>query len=95
MIDYIDFVAIGGVQYVSRPDTPALAPPTNQVGERVGVVQCRLADSDAAHDYQPRDGDAAFLAPGTAVYAVPGHVDVVAAMRDGRYVTYIATPGSR
>lgn len=92
-IDWVDFVQLGGRQYVHRI-APGAAPsvPADQLGRRLGVVRCRLLDTAPQAGYHPLDGDAAFLAPGTPVYAVLGRSDAVAAERDGRYQRYVLAP---
>jgi len=94
MIDYVDFVSVGGVQYLNRDRFAPATVPTDRVGRQLGTVRCRLAESDASPDYRPADGDAAFLAPGTALFAVTDRPvpEAVAALRDGTYVLYLALP---
>jgi hypothetical protein len=92
IIDYVNFVQLDGVQYVAGmgdgPDTLR----ADQLSGRVGSVLCRLDNSDASPSYRARDGDAAFLPPGTVVYAVKGDPAAVAARAGGRFLRYTAFP---
>jgi len=94
MIDYVDFVSVGGVQYLNRDRFAPVTVPLGRVGRQLGTVRCRLAESDARPDRRPADGDAAFLPPGTAIYAVSDRPvpEAVAALVDGTYVLYLALP---
>jgi len=87
MIDYIDFVQVNGHQYARFG--PARVTHV-QVGERIGVVRCRLEGSAAGANYSPVDGDAAFLAPGTEVFALRDRpvTEAVAVRLGGGYAIY-------
>jgi hypothetical protein len=71
--DWTDFVRFGGITYMSyeyltaglaeRPDPSVLGPELARVGLRV--------PSDC--DYKLKDGDAAYLEPGTPVYTITGY----------------------
>lgn len=67
IIDYVPFLALKGRQYLDEGPAPADA----QTGAVVGVVQCRLVDSNGRSGV-PRNGDAAFLTPGTEVLEAVG-----------------------
>src|SRR4051812_10526914 len=71
IIDYVDFVQWDGKQYLSMFAHPTRVN-TAELGERVGTVRCRISDSGAGLHYRFRDGDSAFLAPGTQLFAVRG-----------------------
>ena len=87
MIDYVDFVILDGQEYIRGASALARA----DVGERVGVVRCRIEGSGASADYRPVDGDAAFLPPGTPLFAVRARpmTSAIAALRSGRYIIYV------
>ncbi len=70
-IDYIDFIRFNGITYVHRPAYPLLAP--QYVGRRYATVKAHLQDTQNDPNYQPRDGDSAFLTQGTLVYTVLGY----------------------
>lgn len=95
MVEWVDFVQLNGRQYVAPLDGRTQPPlPGSQVGPRVGVTACQIAGSSAGPNYKLRDGDAAFLAPGTVVHAIRGvpTTRAVTASRDGRYLYYAAQP---
>jgi hypothetical protein len=71
-IDWVDFVKIGDRSYHLAhvpSDRQQLDP--EQVGERIAETRCQLPN-DFDQDYQPQDGDASFLEPGTPLFAVEG-----------------------
>lgn len=72
-VDWVPFVRHEGRMYVEETvpvDGPGLE--ADRLGERLGEVRCRIGD--VVHDpaYQPQDGDAAYLDPGTPLHAVEG-----------------------
>jgi hypothetical protein len=72
-VDWVDFLQLGGRTYHRTESTdPAQQLGDEQVGEVVAVTRCRIAG--AVHDpsYVLRDGDAAYLRPGTRIHAVVG-----------------------
>ena len=95
-IDYVDFVRYQGRDYVSGLDPrPRRALPASELGEVVFRVRCSLAelnDRTGKSAAVRRDGDAAFLRPGTPVYAVRGWSPRcrLAARHDGRMYLYLA-----
>lgn len=95
IVEWVDFVQLNGRQYVAGPgDLGRSTVPGSQVGAKVGVTACQIAGSSAGPDYELRDGDAAFLAPGTIVHAIRGvpTTRAVTASRDGRYLYYATQP---
>ena len=71
-IDWVDFVKVGDRAYhrVHVPEDGQQLEP-EQLGERITETRCQLP-SDLDEEYEPQDGDAAFLAPGTPLFAVEG-----------------------
>lgn len=68
-----DTVRFGGVLYEARFYEGAGRPlGESDLGEKYGEVRYRLASYDDP-DHEPADGDAAYLRPGTPVYAVEGY----------------------
>ena len=71
--DYRDFLRFGGVTYyvadhgVGRPLEPG------DLGPRFAVVRANAPESDPAHTYRMRDGDAAFVPAGSPVFTVKGY----------------------
>ena len=99
-IDYVDFVQANGRNYIADLHrVPAIS--QADLGPRVLTVRCsfsQLNDRTGASTPTPRDGDAAFLAPGTPVYAIRGWPPNcrLAARHDGRLHVYLAyRPGGK
>ena len=86
IMDWVNFIRFGGHEYLSK----ARWGEDDQVEEsRLGEVLYRVAFHVDANlvpgDYRPRDGDAAFLPPGTAIHSVDGYSpsEALAAVVDG------------
>lgn len=67
-VDYVDFIKLGGITY-TRLGVYAEGPEPPILGEPIGEVTCRLSGYTGMR-YKPRDGDAAFLDPGTPIYSL-------------------------
>ena len=95
-IDYVDFVRYDSRDFVSSLDPLTRRPLRGeQLGPVVFHVRCslsRLNDRTGKDAPEQRDGDAAFLIPGTPVYAVKGWPTScrLAARHDGRLHLYLA-----
>ena len=94
-IDYVDFIRFGGREYLSGILTAA---PINrtQLGELITRSRCAFSELNnrtGKDPGPPRDGDTAFLAAGTPIYAVRGWAPAcrLAAERDGQVFVYLAT----
>jgi hypothetical protein len=90
-IDWVDFIQIGSTQYVAGPGgSEALQ--ENDLGSVVSHVKFKVDGNICDPNYRPKDGDAAFLDPGTPVYQVLGRPvsEVVAARRSGQILNYRA-----
>jgi hypothetical protein len=90
-IDWVDFIQLGATQYVAGRG----APPTLQEGDLGPVlahVKFKVAGNVCDPSYKPRDGDAAFLEPGTPIYQINGQPTskAVAARRNGQIIGYLA-----
>ena len=71
MVDWVDFVQLGGTQYVAGDDATVSATASNQLGPVVGRVECELSVLKFRTEPGPAvDGDAAFIKVGTAVHAI-------------------------
>ena len=96
--DHIDFVQVDGITYQARtagPTGPELH--DSDLGAQVSVVRCKLADHIVEEPGGQLDGDAAYLDPGTAVYAVRGYRPSfrLAARREGKPVLFEAAENPR
>jgi hypothetical protein len=94
-VDYVDFLQANGRQYISGLGRkgPSISPA--ELGPVVLQVRCSYSAANDATGLvfgKPRDGDAAFLAPGTNVYEVRGWSPLcrLAAMHDHELTVYLA-----
>ena len=90
-IDWVDFIQLGSTQYVAGVGTD-MALHESDLGPVVAHVKFKVAGSVCDPSYHPKDGDAAFLDPGTPIYGVNGHPTraMVAARHNGLIVAYVA-----
>ncbi|HEX2681718.1 MAG TPA: hypothetical protein VHQ03_10540 [Candidatus Dormibacteraeota bacterium] len=90
-IDWVDFIQIGSTQYVAEPGGPT-GLQESDLGPVVARVKFKVAGNVCDPNYKLKDGDAAFLEPGTPIYQVNGQppAKALAAHRDGRLVAYMA-----
>ena len=90
-IDYVDFVQLGGINYVAAWTPPTRPLQQSDLGSVYGKVKVKVEGSNDPN-HRIVDGDAAFLAPGTGVYAVKGYRTSfrVAATNQGRLTLYEA-----
>ena len=88
VIDWVDFIQVGSTQYIASPGTLQEA----DLAAVVAHVKFKVADNVCDPSYHPKDGDAAFLEPGTPIYAVNGQAQstVLAARHDGQIWAYRA-----
>jgi len=90
-IDWVDFIEVGTTQYLAGVEAPTTMQESD-LGPVVAFVKFKVAGNVCDPNYRPKDGDAAFLEPGTPIYQVNGQPTskVVAAHRNGQIVTYVA-----
>jgi hypothetical protein len=94
-IDWIDFIQIGSMQYVATPQSPAVA--EGDLGPVYAHIKFKVSGAICDPSYRLKDGDAAFLDPGTPVYQVTGRspAEAVAARSGEGYALYKAvTPAA-
>jgi Creatinine amidohydrolase len=71
-LDYLDFLRFGGITYYAGDSNlVGRKPRPSDLGPVFGVVRRNPPNDDL--NYQMRDGDAAFVAPGAPVYTVKGY----------------------
>jgi hypothetical protein len=90
-IDWVDFIVVGTTQYVAGPGLqPAIG--ESDLGAVVAQVKFKVAGNVCDPNYKLKDGDAAFLEPGSPIYQITGQppAKALAAHRDGRIVVYTA-----
>jgi hypothetical protein len=95
IIDWVNFVRFGGITYVENFDNSARPLTESDLGPQYGTVQFKYVDNVHEPDYMSKhgkDGDAAFLEPGTPVYMVKGYQPTfrLAARMDDRIALYEA-----
>ena len=89
MIDWVDFIQVGATQYVAGPGADVVIQ-ENELGRVYAHVKFKLSGNVCDPNYRPKDGDAAFLDPGTAIYEVNGHPpsEELAARFNGQILVY-------
>jgi hypothetical protein len=71
IIDWVDFLQLNGVTYIGNWNA-ALTDPS-KIGKEIGKVRFKLEGNVHDSGYKSKDGDAAFLEKGTAIYEVAGY----------------------
>jgi hypothetical protein len=71
-IDYVPFVKVGELSFVAT-FSPEATVSRSQLGPTVMTVRCMISEVVTNPDFEPRDGDAAYLPIGTEVRAVSGY----------------------
>jgi hypothetical protein len=90
-IDWVDFIQIGSTQYLARPGT-STAVNEGDLGSVYARVKFKVSGHVCDPSYRLKDGDAAFLDPGTPIYQVKGFPPTqrLAVRAQGRIVLYQA-----
>ncbi len=70
-IDWVNFIQIGSTQYVAGPQAPIVLQ-ENDLGSVYAHVRYKVSGNVCDPNYRLKDGDAAFLDPGTPIYQVNG-----------------------
>lgn len=98
MIDWVDFVKVRGITYLMVHGAGRTLVPED-LGEPFDSVRFRVAGNVTDSSYRTKNGDAAFLAPGTVLYAVKGYNTSfrLAAAHDGNLFLFEAdsNPGAK
>jgi len=86
VIDWVPFVVVDGRMYATGYDSSKQTLDEGQVGDVVATVTCRIADVGDP-DFEPREGDAAYLPASTEVHQVRGRPpgEALAAREEGRW----------
>lgn len=69
MIDWVNFVQVGSTQYVAGPASLTVLKETD-LGPIYAHVRFKVSGNVCDPGYRLKDGDAAFLEPGTSIYLV-------------------------
>jgi len=88
-IDWVNFVEVGSTQYVAGPESASVLQ-ASDLGPVYAHVRFKVSGHVCDPNYRLKDGDAAFLDPGTPVYQVNGHPpsDQLAARFNGSILAY-------
>ena len=95
-ITWVNFVQVGSVQYVAGPNSPTVIA-DGDLGPEFAKVKFKVDGNVCDPSYRVKDGDAAFLEPGTPIYQVKGQLpaEQLAARMNGSILVYRAqTPKS-
>jgi hypothetical protein len=92
-IDWVNFIQVGSTQYVAGLTPPGDLQATD-LGPVYAHVKFKVSGNVCDANYRLKDGDAAFLDPGTPIYPVNGHPpsQELAAHFNGSIVAYPAMP---
>jgi hypothetical protein len=90
-IEWVNFVQVGSTQYVAGPQSTTVLQ-EGDLGPVFAHVKFKVSGNVCDPGYRIKDGDAAFLDPGTAIYQVNGQLssEQLAARFDGSIVVYRA-----
>ena len=97
IIDWVDFIRFHGIRYLATYSQVGRNLQESDLGAVFATVRFKLEGNVHDLHYQSEDGDAAFLDPGTPVYAVQGYSPQfrLAAHRDGQLILYEADTNPR
>jgi hypothetical protein len=89
-IDWVDFIQVGSTQYVAGQQAP-IALGESDLGPVFAHVKFKVSGNVCDSNYRIKDGDAAFLEPGTPIYRVVGHPasEELAARLDGKIQLFL------
>jgi hypothetical protein len=90
-IEWVNFIQVGATQYVAGIERSPVLQETD-LAAVYARVKFKVSGNVCDPNYRIKDGDAAFLDPGTAIYQVNGHAvgDELAARFNGSIVVYRA-----
>jgi hypothetical protein len=90
-IEWVNFIEVGSTQYVAGPQSQTVLEESD-LGTVYAHVKFKVSGNICDPHYRVKDGDAAFLDPGTAIYQVKGHAvgEELAARFNGQIVAYKA-----
>ncbi len=90
-IDWVNFIQVGSTQFVAGPQSPTVLQESD-LGPVYAHVKFKVSGNVCDPSYRVKDGDAAFLDPGTPIYVINGQSPAVelAARFSGRILVYSA-----
>ncbi|MBU8732876.1 hypothetical protein KM915_22960 [Cytobacillus oceanisediminis] len=85
VIEWVDIVMVQDIQYQHHFPEPAdeHTPTTIEKGKKLGEVTYTMADS-ACSNHKMKNGDAAYLEEGTAIYEIKGYPSTLAIMANDK-----------
>lgn len=91
-IDWVNFIEVGATQYVAAPGASPDVVQGSDLGPVYAHVKFKVSGNVCDPNYRVKDGDAAFLDPGTPIYQISGHAprEELAATFNGTTVIYRA-----
>ena len=91
-IDWVNFIEVGSTQYVAEPGASPEVLQESDLGSVYAHVKYKVSGNVCDPNYRVKDGDAAFLDPGTPIYQISGHPpsEKLAARFNGTIVIYRA-----
>ena len=96
-IDWVNFLQVGSTHYVAgQGSQTATVLQEGELGPEYSKVKFKVSGNVCDPNYKLKDGDAAFLDPGTPIYQVKGHPagEELAARFNGAIVVYrVMSPG--
>lgn len=95
-IDWVNFIEVGSTQYVAGLGASPAALQESDLGPVYAHVRFKVSGHVCDPNYKLKDGDAAFLDPGTPIYQVAGHQpsEELAARFNGSIVVYRVLPSA-
>ncbi|HEV2414425.1 MAG TPA: hypothetical protein VGX27_06420 [Candidatus Dormibacteraeota bacterium] len=95
-IDWVNFIEVGSSQYVAGLGAPLDVLQQSDLGPVYARVKFKVSGHVCDPNYRVKDGDAAFLEPGTPIYQVAGHApsEELAASFNGSIVVYRVLPSA-
>lgn len=95
-IDWVNFVEVGSTQYVAGLGASPDVLQESDLGSVYAHVKFKVSGNVCDPNYRVKDGDAAFLEPGTPIYQVAGHPpsEELAARFNGSIEIYRVLPSA-
>ncbi|WP_255374007.1 hypothetical protein [Cohnella sp. OV330] len=92
-VDWVDFLMLNGIMYTANIEGTKDVSQGMQ-GEKVGEVSYML-DEHACTDHKNKNGDAAYLPIGTAIYAMNGYKPSYRVMANGKVYEARSNPNAK
>ena len=95
-IDWVNFIEVGATQYVAGQGASPEVLQESDLGPIYAHVKFKVSGNVCDPNYRVKDGDAAFLEPGTPIYQVSGQPpsEELAARFNGSIEIYRVLPSA-